>query len=261
MEQTKPRDQHEYRKWLTEHLKVEIDDREVRYYESVTAKALEDVERSEIWRTLTSDFNKMNQQYNLRTQYNLFISSELPEFQVKSFSSALDKSFRKNVLLNKNWPNEPRGGWVTPLSWYDQLNDLIRTRIVVKYLDGVTYLCDEILDRAERAGLGCKKFMEAREEGYYAAHVYMKIPCEIPEKTWDTRRVDLNVEFQVTTQLQEVIGKLLHKYYEERRSVKPTKADKWQWEYQSDEFAANYLGHILHYVEGMIMDVRDRKQE
>jgi len=30
---------------------------------------------------------------------------------------------------------------------------------------------------------------------------------------------------------------------------------------QRAEFAANYLGHILHYIEGMIIDVRDKNRE
>lgn len=34
---------------------------------------------------------------------------------------------------------------------------------------------------------------------------------------------------------------------------------KWQWDYESDEFIPNYLGHILHYIEGMIMEVRKRE--
>ena len=67
------------------------------------------------------------------------------------------------------------------------------------------------------------------------------------------------VEIQITTQLQEVIRRLLHKYYERQRSGRSTSDLKWQWDYKSDEFAANYLGHILHYVEGMIMDVRDKR--
>ena len=36
---------------------------------------------------------------------------------------------------------------------------------------------------------------------------------------------------------------------------------KWQWNYKGDEFTANYLGHILHYVEGMIMEIRDKQEE
>ena len=36
---------------------------------------------------------------------------------------------------------------------------------------------------------------------------------------------------------------------------------KWQWDYKSDEFTANYLGHILHYVEGRIVELRDKQKE
>ena len=64
------------------------------------------------------------------------------------------------------------------------------------------------------------------------------------------------MEIQITTQVQELILNLLHKYYERRRNkIEP---DNWQWDHASDEFATNYLGHILHYVEGMIVEVRER---
>ena len=65
---------------------------------------------------------------------------------------------------------------------------------------------------------------------------------------------------QITTQLQEVIRKLLHKHYESRRKRTTPDELKWQWDYKSDEFSANYLGHILHYIEGMIMEVRDKQE-
>ncbi len=63
----------------------------------------------------------------------------------------------------------------------------------------------------------------------------------------------------MTTQLQEVIRRLLHTYYEDKRQSKKEQT-KWQWNYNSDEFSANYLGHILHYVEGMIMEVREKQR-
>lgn len=52
---------------------------------------------------------------------------------------------------------------------------------------------------------------------------------------------------------------MLHTYYEEQRR-KGKREDKWQWDYNSEEFSANYLGHILHYVEGMIMEVREKQE-
>ena len=51
----------------------------------------------------------------------------------------------------------------------------------------------------------------------------------------------------------------MHKYYEEKRGKVSLAVERvWQWDYESDEFIPNYLGHRLHYVEGMIMDIRER---
>jgi len=84
---------------------------------------------------------------------------------------------------------------------------------------------------------------------------------EIPKFPYDTERVVVSLEIQITTQLQEVIRRLLHKYYESRRMDMEEEESKWQWNYRSDEFVANYLGHILHYVEGMIVEVRERQKK
>jgi len=99
---------------------------------------------------------------------------------------------------------------------------------------------------------------EAREEGYYAAHCYPRFEINIPTLSWVTEATSVEFEIQVTTQLQDVIRNLTHDYYELRRSRKTIPDMKWQWDYKGPEFVPNYLGHILHYVEGMIMEVRMR---
>jgi hypothetical protein len=132
---------------------------------------------------------------------------------------------------------------------------------VVKYLDGVQFILDEINSLCEQNDLNHNIFLEAREEGYYAAHLYVQREFEIPRIDWDTDKVDISIEIQVTTQLQDVIRKLLHKHYEERRKQVMGDDMKWQWDYKSDEFAANYLGHILHYVEGMIVEIREKQKK
>lgn len=105
----------------------------------------------------------------------------------------------------------------------------------------------------------CENSYEARDEGYYAVHLYVYDDFNIPKLSWDTEPKHLSIELQITTQLQDVIGKLTHKYYEDRRVGMSKDKKKWQWQYESDEFISNYLGHILHYLEGMIMEVRERQ--
>lgn len=90
-----------------------------------------------------------------------------------------------------------------------------------------------------------------------AAHLYIKNQFEIPIET-ETEFFDVKFELRITTQLQEIIKQLLYTHYAKKRKEKSD--ESWQWNYQSDEFSANNLGHILHYVEGMIMEVRENKR-
>jgi ppGpp synthetase/RelA/SpoT-type nucleotidyltranferase len=144
-------------------------------------------------------------------------------------------------------------------NWFGKINDTVRTCLMVKYLDGVEFLSGKLDYLCSLHNVDCRVDYEAKEEGYYAAHVYARQNFEIPSKKWGTEKADVDVEIQITTQLQEVIRQLLHKYYESRRAKPESKRVTWQWDYRSEEFAANYLGHILHYVEGMIVDIRDKQ--
>ena len=90
----------------------------------------------------------------------------------------------------------------------------------------------------------------------------MNYPLTMPTLKWESTKTEISLEIQITTQLQEVIRKLLHSFYEERRSEKPQKNKRqWQWDYRSEEFGANYLGHILHYLEGMIVEIREKRDD
>lgn len=259
MGRDKPKNITEYKAWIKKTHRVEISARSKRYYDTVTSKAAADFRDSDFWQAVASNLYKINQMYYLTTNYYLLIGNTLPELQMKPFDSFLLKTFRQNVLNNSNWPDPPDFGWLLPENWFSRINDAVRTYFVVKYLDGVEFLAEQLAQLAKTAAYESRVDFEAKEEGYYAAHFYISFPCEIPKENWDTKAEVISVEIQITTQLQEVIRRLLHKYYEQRRTKRPTPDVKWQWNYRSDEFAANYLGHILHYVEGMIMDVRDEK--
>lgn len=260
----KPKNVDEYRKWMKDFLNITIDKKTENHYDSVANKIKTDFEKSKVWNDLSSKLVDINNEYLALTGYQLLINEFKPELVTKSFSSFFEKSFRKNVVFNNRWreddtPVAPHDGWTTPDNWFERTNDILRTYFVVKYLDGVDFLMKNIISNCENNGLKCNNSFEARDEGYYAVHIYTNFEFEIPKLTWDTEKKNISVELQITTQLQDVISKLTHKHYEDRR-IRMNKSDKkWQWDYESEEFTANYLGHILHYVEGMIMDVRQRQ--
>lgn len=260
--ETKPKTISEYVKWLKDEHDIEVKDQDETYYISVTSKVKQDFETSDFWVQLIGDLREYDQEYLLKTGYLLFISNFEPKLRIKPFESFLLKTFRKNILLNKFWPNEPEGGWILPGNWFSRINDIVRTLFVVRYFDGVEFIINRINSLCRQHNMESKTSLEAREEGYYAAHLHTKQWFEIPKVTWDTERIVFSIEIQITTQVQEVIRKLLHKYYKKKRKMmKKLPLTKWQWDYKCDEFCVNYLGHILHYIEGMIMEVREKQKE
>ncbi len=256
----RPTDLPSYERWLERTHGVVVGSPLKTRYEAIVAKVRADFLDSALWARIATTLTDLDGEYRLgAANYPLFLTPGAPDVHVKSFESFLLKTFRRNALENGNWPDPPAGGWLIPDEWYSQLNDLVRTSFVVKYLDGVRFLGNRLAAICQDLGLQSELSFEARMEGHYAAHLCVCDNFQIPGEQWDTKSIPVTVEMQITTQLQEAIRRLLHNYYEARRVLPERERVDWQWEYESDEFVANYLGHILHYVEGMIMEVRNRQ--
>lgn len=255
----KPLNIKEYKNWVKDKFSIELSNKDINYYHSVTNKIISEFKSNPFWKEFNNLFNNYNQTYFVKNNYKLYSSSDLPELKIKPYDSFILKTFRKNIINNGNFPQEPEGGWYLPENWYSRISDIVRTIISVKYLDGVDYLIERLSEICKQNDLKCNTDYEAKEEGYYAAHFYVEVISEIPKENWDTIKIPTTIEIQITTQIQEIIKNLLHKYYESNRKKILSDSKKWQWDYKSDEFATNYLGHILHYVEGMIMEIREKQ--
>lgn len=217
-------------------------------------------DNSPLWLRFQQEKPSLADLYLATTTYRLFVDDTRETIVAKPWESFLHKTYRHNVMNNPNWPDAPDRGWLLPENWFVRVHDIARTTVVVKYLDGVTTVTEALARFAVAEGVSdfvCE--FEARETGYYAAHIRAGFEFGLMSSDWQESRVRGQYEIQVTTQLQEVIRKLTHKEYEGRRVRHSDPAKKWQWDYTSDAFKPNYLGHILHYLEGMIMEVRDRK--
>jgi ppGpp synthetase/RelA/SpoT-type nucleotidyltranferase len=261
MKDDKPECIADYKKWMEQELHFDLTTRITNHYNTVVSTIRNDFENSDFWHDLLLHLPDFASEYLLAFDYDLLIPNFKPELATKPYESFLHKTFRKNVLANQNWPHPPDGGWITPDNWIERINDVLRTFFVVKYLDGVEFLAEKIQSSGHTHHMQFQLSYEAREEGYYAVHLYSTQRFEVPRMTWDTEFKQISIEFQITTQLQDVITKLTHKFYERRRALVEPSSKKWQWDYKADDFLANYLGHILHYVEGMIMEVRNRERE
>lgn len=255
----KPSNVDEFLVWYKNEFDVSLSDYK-KYYEATSLQLLEQIDNGNMINRLNYRLQEYQDEYYIKSSgFNLYYSKVDFILQIKPFESIIDKIFRKNILLNKNYPKAPNAGWINHDNLFTRINDIFRGMIVVKYLDGVKFFVEKLEMFSSEESLSFESHFEAREEGYYAAHCYMIFELDVLQIDWDSTKCNVKIELQITTQLQEVIRKLLHQFYEKDRikSIKKN-SEPWQWEYEKDKFSANYLGHILHYMEGMILEVRDK---
>jgi len=94
-------------------------------------------------------------------------------------------------------------------------------------------------------------------KGYYAYHFYVFIPVEIATPNLESRTISMRIEIQISSQLQEVLRKITHEFYEQRRNSVEADAQQWKWDFQSNQFRAGYVSHTLHLIEAIIVQLRD----
>jgi hypothetical protein len=247
----------EYKKWYSAEFGLDLD-LEKRRYEDNSERMKQSFAQSALWLSLIKEIGEINDRYFINTHFALLDKKDIPIVETKPFESLIDKTYRINEIHNKHFPDVPEGGWILPENWLTKIKDVVRTKLVVRYLDGVTFMVSQIADLCDLTGIPVTTVLEAREQGYYAAHLQCKLSSVLPGDGLKPLSVSYTAEIQVTTYLQVLIQQLSHKHYEENRIAISRPDVKWQWNYRSPQFSVNYLAHILHYIEGMIIEIRDK---
>jgi hypothetical protein len=175
----------------------------------------------------------------------------------KPFQAAVTKSYRINVLRNRRFPSPPADGWVSPDNWYMRFDDLVRGTLICKFLDGPKILAPALDSYASSMGLVGRHVPRNTDDGYYAFHHYTSFPVDLVDAAWQTQAATVEFEIQLTTQLQEVLRELTHPLYEEARLASGRPDDSWKWDFETPRFRTSYLGHTLHMIEAVIVQVRD----
>lgn len=252
-----PNDEKEFVKWMEEKFHV-LNDTVKNVYKANTLSLLDSFRKSSFWEKVGEKLKDWDVEYYMDKQVHLFSKDELPEVVSKPYESLLNKAFRKDCLKNDSFPEEPEQGWISPQTWYDAIHDIIRTSFTVKYLDGVKFLDQKLTQIAQEQGIKYECSYEAHDDGYYAAHAAVTLDLMVFDNNWNQTLHPIEIEIQITTELQEMVKSLLHKYYEDNRRKIIPKDYKWQWDYHNEQFVPNFLGHIAHYLEGMIVEIRDK---
>lgn len=248
----------QYQSWLHDEHKVDSAKQE-NHYKGAVDQIKQQFATCPFWGSIINSLPDIDANYQLTNGVPL-ITGLNPEIYKKPYESFLNKTYRINIIDNEAWPAPPKNGWLLPPDWYSQVGDIVRTTLVVRYLDGVQFLLDEIARLAKKQDIELEYSLESRPEGYYAAHLSYKKEIELTTIEWGIESRSIQFEIQITTGVKQLIKSLLHKHYEEQRIRPARDTSDWQWDYKSEEFVANYLGHVIHYIEGMIVEVRDRQR-
>lgn len=256
-----------YEELLSQHEGVNVETME-EYYESYTGIMFKEFNESEFMEKLRTNIKYYDDDYLSKYSYKLFEDRDFFRIKIKPYKSVIEKCFRKDILSKKAYDLfiEKKYDVIldeyiqcTPFNCYDEFEDIIRTRATVKYMDGAHYLLDKLKELILKCGLKCSNEYKAEDDGYYAVHIDLFYDFEIPDIYMNTISIKSRIEIQINSAIQNLLINLTHPYYEVSRKRPRKSMIKWQWAYDCDEFIPNYLGHIIHYVEGMMMNIKENK--
>jgi len=256
----------EYKSWALNKLNVDYDS-------SVTVTEF-GMRQSFVWNQATDHaffkgiqtfLRESHDIYLQQKKASLFMTEDVPSviLHKKPYESMINKSFRQNVLENSNFDSPPTnektktGEWLTPDNWFSRVNDIVRTLIVCKYVDGPKFLAEQLSEYANRLGLKNHYKSQQKDDGYYAYHFYLTIPVNMLSSDRKPIVVDAEIEIQLTSQLQDVIRKITHIHYKDLRIRKESDPNAWKWDLESSRFRAGYLSHTLHLLEAIIVEIRN----
>ncbi|WP_152997421.1 hypothetical protein [Methylobacterium sp. GXS13] len=230
-----------------------------RIYEFNIQAARMNVQAGTFIRNIVDELSNIAKEYANGNSHLLYYPSDPGDIAVvsKPYVSVLSKVYRSNCLNNTRYPAAPKAGIITIGTMYEKINDLLRTRLVCKYMDGPEFVCNKLAAYTEQNDIEFTYYPMASELGYYAWHCYFRLPVELMIDNYvQERRISL--EIQITTQLAEVITALTHGLYETNRERPQPKDNKsWRWQPRTQQFRSAYLGHTLHLLEGIIQTFRD----
>lgn len=190
----------------------------------------------------------------------------------KSWNSFIDKLYRVNYEENNDGRKPPEirtiqeqairtpaaeaanREWITPERGHLFLDDLVRTKFVLPFADGVVSASNRVTADAERLGLKTYRRYHAKDSGYHAHHVYVLLPVPGP----DGSDVEVAFEIKILTKLQDNLGELTHLLYEFKRTgrIESKKKRALAWLFESTDFEASYIGHSAHYIEASLVRLK-----
>ena len=208
-----------------------------------------DVTIAPFWSEAGKELEKWRTEYRAETGSTLLSQASLPDFVPKSVGSSIDKLDRK-FSKSEDSNHAFTSGYPIP-----NIGDLIRVRLTCSYLDGVEFVAKKIMDLATLMDINAVHERQGKIEGYYAQHI--NISQDVILKVGGVPSViKVECEIQIATDMSTKMWNTSHGLYERIRSA-PSDAENWQWRSTDPRFISNQLGHMVHLVDGLLIQLRD----
>lgn len=203
---------------------------------------------------ISGSIKEINEEHKRSSGFDIIAKHYSYNLVQKTFESTVNKSYRINTNKGKvDLIDNP----ILPSEWPSRINDLVRSTVVCRYIDGLEYVSSRLSRRLETRGWKCTYEPVTIDRGYYAYHLYFEIPITYLDfRSQEEIRCNVKIEVQVTTQFQEVLYDLTHKNYENLRVAKIVRPEDWQWKFGDPLFKAAYISHALHLLEANILELR-----
>lgn len=212
-----------------------------------------DITAGNYWRNVKQQLQSWKNEFRTLTGDSLLTERNLPNFGSKSVKSIKGKLYREG-RKDEKYKDEVFDEGTPPIP---KINDLVRTRISCRYIDGVEFLSGKLDTQASLLNLKPKRDRIGRLEGYFAQHINFTVDVfyriggqNIP--------ATVICEIQIATQLSTIVWDTNHSIYERYRSSYENQ-EEWQWNPKDIRFIARQMGHTVHLVDGLLVQVRDAK--
>lgn len=205
----------------------------------------------QFWTEAKKKLDQWRTEYRADTGSELFVGVALPQFVSKSEKSIKEKLFRRYLNNNSTFGKSITS--VGPL--LPAIGDLVRTRLICSYIDGVEFMANKIVDLANELHVSNTRERQGKIEGYFAQHINLQQDV-IYRIAGQSQMASISCEVQVASAMGTKMWEVSHALYEGTRR-RPSDAENWQWKPTDPRFISNQLGHMIHLVDGLMVQLRD----
>jgi ppGpp synthetase/RelA/SpoT-type nucleotidyltranferase len=209
-----------------------------------------EVSAGPFWKEAERRLEQWRTSYRLETDAALLARAGLRQFDSKSAESIEDKLFRR-CTTDKEYLQKAIEKSGPPIP---QIEDLVRTRIPCRYIDGVDFLATKLFDLAAEMHLAPERRRKGSIEGYFAQHILLQ--QEVIYRSGGQGTIAKIVcEIQIASDMATHMWEASHPLYEDVRGDRADPED-WQWKPTDPRFLSNQLGHMIHLADGLLVQLR-----